>query len=437
MSRSSPASLGHLLVDREITALLGGAIRASAGAARPSPAQVSPSSVDLRLGPRAWRIRSGFLPGGSPLEDRLRELAINELSLEGAGAVLERGLVYLVQLEEELELPADVRGRFNPRSSTGRCDIFTRVLCEGHPRFDETPLGYRGRSWIEIAPLSFPVRLKRGDRLCQLRLQRGQATLTSAELRAVYRATPLCFERVSETAAARPTTAGRAIGGAVAPGAAAPGAAAPGAGTPGAGTPAASSTAAAISGATSERPLGIDEVSIDDEGCLALRVGLSGRDPAGWRAAAHTDVLEFARDAAHDPRDFWDEVHAHEGHCILGPGSFYVFASRERLRIPPELAAEMLPVDVGIGELRNNYAGFFDNGFGWREDAQRRPLPSGTPAVLEVRAHDVPFLVEDGQVFGRVRFFKSSARPDRLYGEGRAASYRDQDLTLARCFKTR
>ena len=111
-----------------------------------------------------------------------------------------------------------------------------------------------------------------------------------------------------------------------------------------------------------------------------------------------------------------------------------MFASRERLRVPPDLAAEMLPVDVGIGELRNNYAGFFDNGFGWREDGLRGVLAGGTPAVLEVRAHDVPFLVEDGQTFCRLKFFRTSGRPDRIYGEGQSASYRDQDLTLARCF---
>jgi dCTP deaminase len=397
MRRVPDLEPGHLLVDREIKALLGGAIRARDRSRSASADQISPASIDLRLGARAFRMRAGFLPGSMPLEARLRELSIGEIALDGAGAVLERGLVYLVELEEELDLPSDVRGRFNPRSSTGRCDIFTRVLCERHARFDEAPCGYRGRAWIEISPLSFPVRLKRGDRLCQLRLQRGHAALSSDELRAVYRSTPICFERAS----------------------------------------------GAPSCDADERALGVDEVAIDDDGCLALRVGLAGRDPAGWRAAAHTDVLEFSSDAAHEPREFWDEVHAHEGHCILGPESFYVFASRERLRIPPELAAEMLPVDVGIGELRNNYAGFFDNGFGWRADAQHRshdgtavPLACGTPAVLEVRAHDVPFLVEDGQVFCRLRFFRTSGRPDRLYGEGRAASYRDQDLTLARCFRS-
>jgi len=379
MTPTTPV-LGQLLVDRELEALLGTAIRGAPGASAPGRDQVAPASVDLRLSGEAWRIRAGFLPAAESVESRLAQLALGRLSLEGQGAVLERGCAYLVALEEELELPPGLKGRFNPRSSTGRCDIFTRVLCEGHARFDEAPAGYRGRVWIEIAPLSFPVRLKRGDRLAQLRLARGQAALSSDELRALHERTPLCFD------------------------------------------------------AGGTRALASHELLLDEQGGLALRVGLAGREPAGWRAGAHTDVVEFAREGAHAVHDFWEPVHARDGRCILEPGSFYVFASRERLRVPPAYAAEMLPVDVGIGELRSNYAGFFDNGFGWRE-RDRAEQPAGTPAVLEVRAHDLPFLVEDGQAFCRLHFFRCSGRPERLYGEGRPRSYQDQDLTLARCFR--
>jgi dCTP deaminase len=232
--------------------------------------------------------------------------------------------------------------------------------------------------WIEIAPLSFPVRLRRGDRLAQIRLSRGNAALSASELRDVHDQNPLLYDGA--------------------------------------------------------RPLTSSEIEIDSEGGLALSVGLVGRDPSGWRAASHTDLVEFSREGAHDPLEFWEPVRAHEGRAILAPGSFYIFASKERLRIPPDYAAEMLPIDVGIGELRNNYAGFFDNGFGWSDAKSTRP---GTPAVLEVRAHDVPFLVEDGQPFCRLRFFRTNGRPSRLYGEGKSASYRDQDLTLARCFTRR
>ena len=154
-----------------------------------------------------------------------------------------------------------------------------------------------------------------------------------------------------------------------------------------------------------------------------------GSPPASEEHVEGHSALHF--DPAHDPSEFWEPVHARDGHCILDPGRFTLFASRERIRVPPDLAAEMLPIDVGIGELRNNYAGFIDSGFGWDEER-----PGGTPAVLEVRAHDVPFLVEDGQVFSRLRFFRTEGRPDRLYGEGReGASYRNQDLTLARPFR--
>jgi dCTP deaminase len=376
----APGRPGAILVDRELTALVGTALRVGPGAAPIEAAQFQPASLDLRLGPLAHRVRAGFLPGDEPIEERLATLATSTVSLEGDGGVLERGLVYLVKLEEQLALHGDLRGRFNPRSSAGRCDVFTRVLCPGHPRFDEAPPGYRGPLWLEIVPLSFPVRLRRGDRLAQLRLSEGEAGLSTDELRALCRTVPLVFD--------------------------------------------------------GERALEPHELRFDHDGGLLLDLGLSGREPAGWRASQHTDVLEFSREGAHDPSAFFEPVHARDGRCILAPGSFYIFASRHRLRVPPNHAAEMLPVDVAIGELRNNYAGFFDNGFGWQEDAAGRPYGCGTPAVLEVRAHDVPFLVEDGQVFFRLKFFRASGRPDRIYGQGRSgASYQGQDLTLARVFR--
>ncbi len=376
----SPTSPGTILIDRELKALSGLALRTAPGGLPLIEAQIQPASVDLRLGKRAWAMRAGFLPTGDSIEDHLKHLEDGVLDMDGDGCRLERGRVYLVELEESLALPSDVSARFNPRSSTGRCDLFTRVLSTRHARFDEAPAGYRGPLFLEVCPLSFSVHLRRGDRLCQVRLQRGDPGLSTEELRAVYRDTPLAFE--------------------------------------------------------GERPLGEQEVRFGDQGDLLLSVGLKDRDPAGWRARSNTPLLRFSAQGAHDPDAFWDPVHAQNGRCILDPGHFYILASHEPIRIPAHLAAEMLPVDVGIGELRNNYAGFFDNGFGWQEDERGRPIGTGTPAVLEVRAHDVPFQVEHGQTFFRLRFFRTSGRPDDLYGEGRTGrSYRGQDLTLARCFK--
>jgi dCTP deaminase len=368
-----------ILVDRELARLLGTAVRTAPGAPPFAREQVQPSSLDLRVGPVAHRIRAGFLPERVPVEERLAELSTSTVTLEGEGGVLERGSIYLVPLEEELALPPDLAARFNPRSSTGRSDLFTRVLVPGSPRFDEAPPGFRGRPWLEVAPLSFAVRVRRGDRLCQVRLMLGQAALTSAELRARCRARALCFD--------------------------------------------------------GPRPLGERELSFDDEGGLALRIGLEGRDPCGWRAAHTSEVVELSSVGAHACEDFWEPVRAKGGHCVLEPGRFYLFASRERLCIPPDLAAEMLPVDVGIGELRNSYAGFFDAGFG-SDEPEPRDGPPGTPAVLEVRAHDLPFLVEEGQVFFRLRFFRTTAAPERPYGRARGGpSYGRQDLTLARAFR--
>ncbi|MDF1800775.1 MAG: 2'-deoxycytidine 5'-triphosphate deaminase [Planctomycetota bacterium] len=387
-SAAVAAPSGEILVDHQVLARLGGEIRPALGGDQILPTQVQPASLDLRLGGQAMRIRAGFLPSGGRLDgpgisidERLQQLTTCELDLSGDGAVLERGVVYLVPLQEELDLAEDTSARFNPRSSTGRCDIFTRVLAEGHPRFDEAPAGFRGRLWLEVCPLSFPVRLRRGDRLAQVRLQQGRAALSAEELRAVHRETPLCFE-----------------GG---------------------------------------EPVPESRLNFHDDGSIALSLGLASRDPAGWCASNYTDVVDFSCEGGHRAKEFFQPVHAEGGDCILEPGRFYIFASREDLRIPPHLAAEMLPVDPGLGELRNNYAGFFDNGFGWREDENGQPLAGGTPAVLEVRAHDMPFLVEDGQVFFRLRFFRAAGRPDALYGRGREGrSYLGQDLTLARAFHT-
>ena len=177
-----------IVVDRELQSLLGSAIRGPADAPV-QPTQVQPASLDLRLGPVAHRIRAGFLPERAPVEDRLRELATSTVSLEGEGAVLERGLVYLVPLEEELDLPPALQGRFNPRSSSGRCDLFTRVLVSGHPRFDETPAGLRrpavARGGAAVVP-DPPEAAATGSPSCGC--SAAWRPSREAELRDVYRA---------------------------------------------------------------------------------------------------------------------------------------------------------------------------------------------------------------------------------------------------------
>ena len=362
-----------LFVDHQLLAQLQVALLAVDPARPIERSQVQAASIDLRLGKTAHRLRAGFLPAQTPLESRLLELEQQRISLEHS-AVLERGALYLIPLEEELSLPPDVSASFNPRSSTGRCDVFARVLAPGHTRFNEAPAGWRGRLWLEVAPLSFSVRVARGDRLCQARLERARARLLAAELADEHARCALVLDP---------------------------------------------------DGLPARNPL-----EIDADGGLALHLGLAGRAPAGWRAKSSAVPVEFAREGAHAREEFWEPIDAPAGHAILEPGAFYVFASRERLRVSAHLSAEMLPVDVGLGEMRNNYAGFFDPGFGCGG------ARAGTPAVLEVRAHDLPFLVEDGQAFFRLQFFRNRALPQLPYGhQGAYPSYQGQDLTLARCFR--
>jgi dCTP deaminase len=142
--------------------------------------QVQPASLDLRLGRRAWRVRASFLPRpGGTVAARIGDVAMHELDLT-AGAVLERGCVYIAELQEGLVLPGGVSGRANPKSSTGRIDIFVRLLSDGQPAFDDVADGYHGPIFLEIAPQTFSILVRTGTRLNQLRLKRGAAAQLGA-----------------------------------------------------------------------------------------------------------------------------------------------------------------------------------------------------------------------------------------------------------------
>lgn len=344
-------------------------------AARPiTEEQLQPASLDLRLGTRCHRVRTGFLPEKCRVADRLAEHSLFSFDLE-SGAILERGHCYVVPLLERVHLPAGVHAQSNPKSSTGRLDIFTRLLADFTDRFETVPADYDGPLYLEIVPRSFTIRVETGLSLNQLRLLRGDPALSREEILGVHAETPLLFDDGGE-------------------------------------------------------PLPVELARHD--GSLTMGIALAPdreiTGPVGWRARRYTGVLDMMREAAHDPRAFFEEIPPPSGgRMIVEPEEFYIFASKERVRIPRHLAAVMLPYDVGIGELRTNYAGFFDNGFG---------EPAGTRAVLEVRPHDVPFLVEDGQAFFRLQFFRSLAVPDVAYGEGAQGShYQGQALKLSKHFR--
>jgi len=343
--------------------------------------QFQPASLDLRLGPIAYQLRASFLPYRDSVGERLEGVANNDLVIDRvpleSGATLQRGSVYLVPLLESLALPADVRGRSNPKSTTGRLDVFTRVITDGTPRFDEIKSGYRGPLYLEVSPQSFPVRVYAGLSLNQLRLLEGPTSMSDAGLATLYRQTPLLYD-------------------------------------------------------DDDRPLSIERVVFNDGLCMGI--DLSGRTTGGvigYRAHPNPPAVDLARVAHYDPSEFWEPIKApvRDGY-ILEANRFYILVSKERIRVPPEFAAEMVVYDAGAGEIRTHYAGFFDPGFGFGDGSVL-----GTKVVMEVRAREVPFMVYDGQTSFKVWFERLRGRPERVYGVGLGSSYQHQTLSLSKHFR--
>lgn len=338
--------------------------------------QVQPASLDLRLGAKAYRVPASFLPGkNKSVEHQLSELECDEINLEN-GAVLEKGTVYVVEVLEFLNLPDSISVAANPKSSTGRLDVFTRLIADHADVFDSVPGGYQGKIFTEISPCSFSVRVRQGSRLNQIRFRRRNSqqpenikfTLSDRDLAEVH---------------------GRSC---------------------------------LVDGAVNLR------------NGLILCVDLSSQGTAntvGYRAQRFTGVIDIDKVGEYDVRDFWEPVHVRDyKKLILDPNQFYILASRERIHIPPDLAAEMVPIDPMMGEFRVHYAGFFDPGFGFTERGQ-----PGSRAVLEVRSHEVPFVLEDAQAVGRLTYERLSDVPELLYGQADRSNYQGQGLKLSKHFR--
>jgi dCTP deaminase len=356
-----------ILPDRMIAALV------KSGAVIPSSAldddQIQPASIDLRLGEIAYRVRASFLPGPeSTVGERIDELKLHEIPL-GDGAVLETGCVYIVPLQESLALPADIAAAANPKSSTGRLDVFTRVIADQTRGFDRVDPGYHGPLYAEISPRTFPVLVREGSRLSQLRFRHGHAVLAGDALADLHRR-----ERLVDTEAPD---------------------------------------------LSDGVPVGVD------------LVGFGADKSVGYRAKRHTGLIDVDRRASYDVAEFWEPIRARRDQSlILDPDEFYILASKEAVQVPPDCAAEMVPFDPLVGEFRVHYAGFFDPGFGYAGAGGR-----GSRAVLEVRSREVPFILEHGQIVGRLVYERMLARPDTLYGQGIGSNYQAQSLKLSKHFR--
>ena len=342
-----------------------GAIRSD----RPvDPDQIQPASPDLRLGHVAYRVRASFLPGPqSSVATRLEKLKLHEIGL-ASGAVLETGCVYIVPVMERLKLPRDVSAACNPKSSTGRLDVFTRIITDQAREFDTIHAGYHGPLYIEISPRTFPILVRAGSRLSQIRFRTGDARLNDKALLALHREATL-----------------------------------------------------------------VDDAPHVENG-LTVSIDLAGTSEGivGYRAKRHTSVIDVDKRDQYAPLDFWEPIPRHwSTELVLDPDQFYILVSREAVHVPPDYAAEMVPFDPLVGEFRVHYAGFFDPGFGHSAAGG-----AGSRAVLEVRSHEVPFILEHGQIVGRLVYERMTERPTKLYGTDMASNYQAQGLKLSKHFRS-
>ena len=340
-------------------------------AAEFSEQQVQPASIDLRLGSVAYRVRASFLPGEGYTVKQKIDLFGMHKIDLAQGAVLEKGCVYIAPLLEYVALSSRISGLANPKSSVGRLDIFTRLITDHASEFDRIRPGYAGPLYAEISPRTFSIVVRQGSRLNQLRVRRGSPSYSDAELFRLQEQLRLV-----------------------------------------------------------DRPLEARHVQRG----LPVTVDLSGEpgaDLIGFRAKKHADLIDLDRIAHYDPLDYWEPIAAgRERAIILNPDDFYVLASKEAVNVPPDHAAEMVAYDTLVGEFRVHYAGFFDPGFGHAAEGAQ-----GTRAVLEVRSHDVPFMIEDGQLVGRLVYERLTDVPDKLYGPAIGSSYQRQGLQLSKQFK--
>ena len=344
----------------------------------PADESLQPASLDLRLGDEAYALKCSFLPDpGSTVEEKLRDIAFPDVIDLQRGATLHTNRPYLIPLIEELRLPDEIRGKANPKSSTGRLDVFTRVITDRNYRFDEIAAGYHGRLYLEVVPRSFAINVKTGLALNQLRLMSGADTrLSDDDVRQLHLRTPLLY--------------------------------------------------------ADSKPVSDSRLALADGLFLSVDLSSTPESVAGFRAKESAPPVDLSRTHAYDWEDYWEPIRPNsKRQIILQPEAFYLLLSSEGVCIPPDYSAEMMAYDPTAGELRTHYAGFFDPGFGY----DSRPKRRGSRAALEVRARDVAFMVEHEQRICKLAFERMAATPDVLYGEALASNYQGQNTMLSKHFR--
>ncbi len=337
--------------------------------------QIQPSSMDLRLTGKVWRVPASFLASsGATIRERLDAYALHYYALSRDGPIfLEARKTYVIELTEALNLPSHISARSNPKSSTGRVDVFARLIAEGSATFDTIPSGYKGKLYLVVFPMSFDIIVHPGLCLNQIRFfDESRSPLSTEELHAIHKETPLVFD-----------------------------------------------------------PEGNSINPLIQEHGLFLTLDLSA-PIVGYRSKKNALPLDLAKVDTYAVSDFWEPIlRPASGTLILDPDFFYILRSREYVSIPIGLASEMVDFHAGIGEFRTHYAGFFDPGFGFGKKGEIK----GASAVLEVRMRDTPMLVEHGQMFVKLVFERMREIPDIAYGVEVASNYQRQRLKLSKHFR--
>jgi dCTP deaminase len=343
------------------------------------PEQIQPNSLDLRLDQVAYRVQCSFLPGTEGVKRKLSRFKWYDVPLTDTGTVLERNQVYLIPLAEQLSLPPDISVRGNPKSTTGRLDVFTRLISETGSVFDEIPAGYSGRMYLEVVPRSFAIIVRPGDSLAQIRFQHGNPQFTDTETMDIVDAADIVFSHLKQ-------------------------------------------------------PLRSTDLRISSGLFLSVRLSGEADSTIGFKARRNTQPIDLRLIGGASIRQYWERIHWRpSAPVILEPDDFYIFASRELVRLPPEYCAEMVPFDAGSGEVRTHYAGFFDSGFGY---GRNHPGSQTAGAVvLEIRNRDVPYLIEEGHPLFRLLLLRNAEVPAIVYGSDARSNYQSQRLRLSKQFR--
>ena len=303
--------------------------------------QIQPASLDLSLSSKCYRIKASFIPNEIKISKVIKELSLTEIDLS-QNTLLEKNCIYLCELNEKLNLPHDVMGKSNPKSTTGRLDIFTRVITENGKEYDHIKYNYKGKLYLEIIPQSFSIILKKNTSLNQLRFFQG-----------------------------------------------------------------------------SNIDRKIKQIKIS--------VSIKKNKISAYKAKKITSAINLNKINFYKSDKYWEEIKPIDNFFIIEKDEFYILRSKESIKIKNDQAAELEPFKDSFGNFRVHYAGFFDPGFGSNK--------YGTPAVLELRAYDTPFIIRDGQLVGQLNYYEIDKIKKNSYGVNINSNYFNQDLKLAKQFK--